>query len=93
MSDDDTPEWARLDASSMTPSTTTTGVLRRYLRPEGRRIAALAAFMLLGIATQLVAPLIVRRFIDTAATGQARAPLSYLLLLAGAFIVAAIIVL
>ncbi|HEY3889719.1 MAG TPA: ABC transporter ATP-binding protein, partial [Caulobacteraceae bacterium] len=74
----------------MTPSTTTVGVLRRYLRPEGRRIAALAAFMLLGIATQLVAPLIVRRFIDTAATGQSRAPLSYLLLLAGAFIVAAI---
>jgi ABC-type multidrug transport system fused ATPase/permease subunit len=74
----------------MTPSITTAGVLRRYLRPEGARIAALAAFLFLGIATQLVSPLIVRRFIDSAAGGPARTPLSYLVLLALGFIAAAL---
>ena len=90
------PIQARNDSSEganappVTPSTTTVGVLTRYLRPEGARIAALAAFMVLGIGTQLLSPLIVRRFIDTAAAGGVRAPLSFLLLLAGAFIAAAI---
>lgn len=64
--------------------------LLRYLRPERARMAALAVFLLLAIATQLLSPLVVRRFIDTAAGGGAHASLAHLWVLAGAFIVAAI---
>ena len=65
-------------------------MLRRYLRPEGARIAALAAFMLVGTAAQLVSPQIIRRFIDTATKGGAHVGLATLWLLAGLFIAAAI---
>jgi ATP-binding cassette, subfamily B, bacterial len=71
-------------------SMTTSRVLGRYLRPEGARMAALAAFLLAGIGTQLVSPLIVRRFIDAAATGGAHVSLTLLWVLAGLFIGAAI---
>jgi len=70
--------------------TTAASVLTRYLRPERRRMAALALFLVAGIAAQLLSPLIVRRFIDAAAVGGARVPLNTLWLLAGAFIAAAI---
>ncbi len=66
-------------------------VLMAYLRPQTPRVLALAAFLLGGIGLQLVAPLIVRQFIDTAAKGGAEAPVDYLWLLAGAFIVVAIV--
>ncbi|HVM99004.1 MAG TPA: ABC transporter ATP-binding protein [Caulobacteraceae bacterium] len=66
-------------------------VLARYLRPQARRMAILAGFLLAGIATQLLSPLIVRRFIDTAAVGGAHASLTALWVLAGAFIAAAIV--
>jgi ATP-binding cassette subfamily B protein len=69
---------------------TTRGALLRYLRPERARMAALSLFLLLAIGTQLLSPLIVRRFIDTAATGGAQVALSRLWLMAGAFIAAAI---
>jgi ATP-binding cassette subfamily B protein len=74
----------------MTESLTTAETLRRYLRPESPRMAALAAFLLLGTAGQLVSPLIVRRFINTAAAHGAHASLPYLWLLASIFIAAAI---
>ena len=67
------------------------GVLVRYLRPQGRRLTTLAVFLLASIGVQLLSPLIVRRFIDTAAQGGAHAALSVLWLLAGAFIAAAIV--
>ncbi|HLK25882.1 MAG TPA: ABC transporter ATP-binding protein [Caulobacteraceae bacterium] len=65
-------------------------VLGRYLAPEARRVAALAAFMLAAIAMQLVSPPIMRRFIDTAVSGGRHAPLAVLWALAGLFIAAAI---
>ncbi len=76
----------------------TGAVLKRYLAPEMRRVAALAAFMMLGVAAQLAGPSLTGRFVD-AATGGGRhaslsavrhAPLSVLWTLAGLFIVAAI---
>ncbi len=78
------------DSRSAPASTTTGAILARYLRPEARRIAALAAFMVAGIATQLVSPPIVGRFIDTAVSGGRHAPLPALWTLAGLFIAAAI---
>ncbi len=62
----------------------------RYLRPESPRMAALAAFMLAGIAMQLVSPPIMRRFVDTAVSGGRHASLATLWTLAGFFIAAAI---
>jgi ABC-type multidrug transport system fused ATPase/permease subunit len=69
----------------------TTAVLARYLRPQGARLATLAAFLLASIATQLVSPLIVRRFIDTATHGGHHVALAVLWVLAGIFIGAAIV--
>ena len=66
-------------------------MLARYLRPQASRLATLAVFLIASIATQLVSPLIVRRFIDTAAKGGAHVALTVLWLLAGAFIAAAIV--
>jgi len=65
-------------------------VLRRYVAPEAWRVAALAAFMLPGVATQLVGPAITRAFVDTAVNGGRHAPLSALWTLAGLFIATAI---
>src|SRR5580704_10137943 len=73
------------------PATNIGGVLVRYLRPESPRMAALAAFMLAATATQLVAPLILRRFIDTAASGGRHLQLPVLWTLAGLFIASAIV--
>lgn len=67
-----------------------TGIMTRYLRPQAGRIAALALFLISGTAMQLVAPLIVRRFIDASATAGAKVSLSHLWLLAALFIGAAI---
>jgi len=66
------------------------GVLARYLRPEGARIAALGGFLVVGTALQLTSPQIVRRFVDAAVGSHGRAPLSALWLLAGLFIAAAV---
>jgi ABC-type multidrug transport system fused ATPase/permease subunit len=66
-------------------------VLARYLRPESPRLSALAAFLLAGTVAQLVSPLIIRRFIDTAAKGGRHVDLAVLWTLAGLFIAAAIV--
>lgn len=66
-------------------------MLLRYLRPQGRRISALGLFLFASTATQLVSPLIVRQFIDTAQRGGAHVSLSVLWMLAGAFIAIAIV--
>ena len=44
-------------------------LLGAYLRPQGKRVAALAALLLAGIGMQLLNPQIIRRFIDTAQAG------------------------
>jgi ATP-binding cassette, subfamily B, bacterial len=66
-------------------------VLARYLRPQGRRLAMLAAFLIASTCTQLISPLIVRRFIDTAAQGGHHTSINVLWVLAGIFIAAAIV--
>ena len=66
-------------------------MLARYLRPQSKRLATLGVFLIVSTATQLVSPLIVRRFIDTAAKGGADVSLNLLWLLAGAFIAIAIV--
>ncbi len=70
---------------------TAPSVLARYLRPQARRLATLAAFLIAAIGTQLISPLIVRRFIDAAAQGGAHVSLTVLWMLAVAFIAAAIV--
>ena len=62
-------------------------VLAVYLRPEGRRLSALALFLVAGTAVQLASPLIIRAFINTATQGGADASLERLWMLAGLFIV------
>ena len=61
-------------------------VLSVYLRPEGRKLSALAVFLVAGTAVQLASPQIIRAFIDTAADGGADASLERLWMLAGLFI-------
>ena len=61
-------------------------MLAVYLRPEGRKLTALAVFLVAGTAVQLASPQIIRTFIDTAAQGGADAPLDRLWMLAGLFI-------
>jgi len=65
-------------------------VLARYLRPEGRRLSALAVFMLAGIAGQLVSPPLMGRFIDTVVKGGRHTLLTPLFVIAGLYIAAAI---
>src|SRR5258706_8582120 len=43
--------------------------LRRYLRPQWRRVAALAVLLVGGLAVQLVNPQIIRYFLDTVQSG------------------------
>lgn len=50
-------------------------LLERYLRPQGRRVAMLAALIFGGIGLQLLSPQIVRTFIDIAQHGGATAAL------------------
>jgi ABC-type multidrug transport system fused ATPase/permease subunit len=66
-------------------------VLAVYLRPEGRRLAALALFLVAGTAVQLASPQIIRAFIDTAAQGGPDASLERLWMLAGLFIAVTIL--
>jgi len=66
-------------------------VLTVYLRPEGRRLAALALFLVAGTAVQLASPQIIRAFIDTAAQGGPDASLERLWMLAGLFIAVTIL--
>ena len=66
-------------------------VLAVYLRPEGRRLSALALFLVAGTAVQLASPQIIRAFIDTAAQGGPDASLERLWMLAGAFIAVTIL--
>ena len=61
-------------------------VLAVSLRPEGRRLSALALFLVAGTAVQLASPQIIRAFIDTAAQGGPDASLERLRMLAGLFI-------
>ena len=44
-------------------------LLARYLRPQGRLVAAVAALLFAGIGLQLLGPQIIRYFIDEAVAG------------------------
>lgn len=66
-------------------------MLWRYLRPEGAKLAAVTVFLVSATAAQLVAPQVVRRFIDSATRGGVRVPVTHLWLLAGIFIAAAVL--
>ena len=63
-------------------------LLRRYLLPQWRRVAALAALLALTIGLQLANPQILRRFVDDAAAG---APVEALGRLALLFLAAALL--
>ncbi len=63
-------------------------LLATYLRPERRRVVWLAILLLGGIALQLIAPLLLRAFIDQATTGGA---LDVLLRIGVAFLVIALL--
>ncbi len=65
--------------------------MARYLAPQWRRMTALGAFMIAGVCTQVVGPLIVSRFINIAEQGRAHGSLVTLWELSGAFIAAAIV--
>ena len=65
-------------------------VLLTYLRPQLPRVSLLAACLFTGIGLQLLGPLILRRFIDTAA-GGASVGLNQLWLLGGVFIASTLI--
>jgi len=69
------------------PQTSSGRVLWRYLRPEGVKLSALAAFLISGTAVQLASPLLVRQFVDAAV---AHVALARLLLVAVLFIAAAV---
>lgn len=77
-----------LAAAASAAFATNAAVLRRYLRPEARRLGLLAACLLGATAVQLASPLILRRFIDGAASG--RASLSTLWILAGVYLAASL---
>ncbi|MDF1598084.1 MAG: ABC transporter transmembrane domain-containing protein [Acidimicrobiia bacterium] len=49
--------------------------LTRYLRPQAGRVAMLSAALLASIGLQIIVPLILRRFIDSALAGAALAGL------------------
>jgi len=63
-------------------------LLAKYIRPQGRRVLYLAAFILVGIALQVVSPQIMRFFVDAAREG---APERQLLGAAILFIVLAVV--
>jgi ATP-binding cassette, subfamily B, bacterial len=63
-------------------------LLRRYLIPQGSRVAWMSFFLLLGIGLQVLNPQIARRFVDAT---QNAADSSNLSLLAVLFIVAALV--
>jgi len=62
--------------------------LRRYLRPQGWRVALLALLMLAGLAAQLVNPQIIRFFLDTVQTGGSQQVLA---LAAGGYLAIALL--
>ncbi len=62
-------------------------LLRRYLRPQGPRVALLAVWLLTGIGLQLLAPQLLSAFIDGARQGSTQARL---LALAGVFLAVAV---
>lgn len=66
-------------------------LLWRYLRPQGARVAMLAACLVGGVALQIAAPQMTSRFIDLVARRGAAAPMSALMLLAGLFIAATLV--
>ncbi|MDP8909375.1 MAG: ABC transporter ATP-binding protein/permease [Chloroflexota bacterium] len=63
-------------------------LLAVYLRPQGRRTALLGGLLLAGIALQLLAPQLLRRFIDDARAGE---ELQTLLVIAGGFLGVALV--
>jgi ATP-binding cassette subfamily B protein len=70
------------------PTQPTYPLLRRYLLPQWRRVAALAALLALTIGLQLANPQILRSFVDDAAAG---APIENLVRLALLFLGAALL--
>src|SRR6266851_3261135 len=63
-------------------------LLRRYLQPQWRRVALLAAMLLGGLAVQLVNPQIIRYFLDTVQSGGSQRLLA---LAAGAYVAFAVL--
>ena len=74
----------------MTSTVRHQSVLLTYLRPQLPRVLLLAAFLFTGIGLQLLGPLILKRFIDSAGKGAA-VSLSHLWLLGGLFIASTLI--
>ena len=62
--------------------------LRRYLRPQRRRMVVLALLMLAGLAAQLINPQIIRYFLDSVQTGGSQ---QLLALAAGAYLLVALL--
>ncbi|MBV8714945.1 MAG: ABC transporter ATP-binding protein [Chloroflexi bacterium] len=75
-------------AAATTHLTAYRDLLSTYLRPQGRWIAWLAAFLLSGIAVEVASPLLLGRFVDDALSGATQ---DTLLVLGGAFLVASIL--
>ena len=63
-------------------------LLARYLRPQGRLVAAVAALLFAGIGLQLLGPQIIRYFIDEAVAGG---PIGRLFAAAALFTVVAVV--
>ena len=57
------------------------GLLSRYLRPQWRRVTALAALLLASIALQLANPQVLRAFVDAALAGAPTPDLARMALL------------
>ncbi len=62
--------------------------LRRYLRPQRRRMVVLALLMLAGLVVQLINPQIIRYFLDSVQTGGSQ---QLLALAAGAYLLVALL--
>jgi ATP-binding cassette, subfamily B, bacterial len=72
------------------PTQSDLGLMGWYVRPELGRMGILGVFLLSATGLQLTAPIIIRRFVDLAAAGGARAPVAELWTLAGLYIFIAI---
>jgi ATP-binding cassette subfamily B protein len=80
--------WTKSVVTQTPASTANSGsMLAHYLRPQIGRVALLAVLLLGGIGLQLLAPQVLRRFIDAVTAHGPAAPLARLWLLAGLFLV------
>ena len=68
-----------------------TQLLKAYLAPQAARVAILAGFLFTGIGLQLIGPLVLKQFIDSAAPGPNALPMSTLWGLAGVYVAAALL--